>query len=154
MTRMHKAKSAAIATLGVDIGKNTFHLMGRPSKPGKAPCQSRVMTITLKSLSSLTSYWPSLHFASSTSKTPVASVSFSVLPPEQPQACKAAWIFSASAGDTGVSASAAKLPAIVRAKDDVRSDFMLSSRLLRGRCGPCERAPPALARPACPQRER
>jgi len=28
MTRMPKAKSAAIASLGVDIGKNTFHLIG------------------------------------------------------------------------------------------------------------------------------
>ena len=28
MTRIPKAKSAAIATLGIDIGKNTFHLIG------------------------------------------------------------------------------------------------------------------------------
>ena len=28
MNRMRKAKSAAIATLGIDIGKNVFHLIG------------------------------------------------------------------------------------------------------------------------------
>jgi hypothetical protein len=28
MIRFPKAKSVAIATLGVDIGKNTFHLVG------------------------------------------------------------------------------------------------------------------------------
>jgi transposase len=28
MTRLPKAKSVAIASLGVDVGKNTFHLIG------------------------------------------------------------------------------------------------------------------------------
>src|SRR5262245_23556450 len=67
------------------------------------------MEMTLKSLSSLMSYCPSLHFASSTSYTLVPSVSCSILPPEQPQASKAVLIFWASASDTGVSAKTAVL---------------------------------------------
>jgi hypothetical protein len=39
----------------------------RPSVLVTCSCQSRVMTMTLKSVSSFMSYWPSLHFASSTS---------------------------------------------------------------------------------------
>jgi hypothetical protein len=42
MIRKPKAKSAAIATLGVDIGKNTFHLIGLDDRGAivlREPCR-------------------------------------------------------------------------------------------------------------------
>jgi hypothetical protein len=59
------------------------------------------------------------HLASSTSKQPLPSVSFSILPSVQPRTSRAALIFSASAGVTGVSASAKVLPANAAAKSPV-----------------------------------
>jgi transposase len=41
MTRLPKTKSVAIATLGVDIGKNTFHLIGL-DKPGAIVLRERL----------------------------------------------------------------------------------------------------------------
>jgi hypothetical protein len=37
MIRMPKAKSAAIATLGVDIGRNMFHLVGLDKHGARFP---------------------------------------------------------------------------------------------------------------------
>src|ERR1700692_663714 len=65
------------------------------------------------------SYCPSLHLAPSTSKQPLPSVSFSILPSVQPRTSRAALIFSASAGVTGVSASAKVLLANAAAKSPV-----------------------------------
>jgi hypothetical protein len=67
---------------------------------------------------------PSLHLTSSTSKEPLASVSFSIFSPVQPKASKAASIFSASAGVTGVSASAEVLPT---AANTIKKSFICAS---------------------------
>lgn len=46
MNRLPKAKPAVIATLGVDIGKNTFYLIGLDKRGAIVRCELAAINLT------------------------------------------------------------------------------------------------------------